>query len=1071
MTDKEVTAALTKETIARVASNKAIEGALTSSDKKNIGKQISMTSMKNQRKELTKLTKGALTTKEAFEGLGSTIVKGLGSALKSVPGQIGIAITVFDLLSSAYSKLKKELGVEKAKNDFEKANSDWKTAKERLDSINERIYELNNQDRLTLTDEKELATLKEENEELEKQVKELKKVNDEEEKRYKKRSKRVTDKYLGEYQDRYVSKGGTSAGLPSSTASLGGTSPYGTTSDSLRRDTEDRVKIDTIEKEIELYQYLNSIQDKSKQQEDALKASKEALTKQAEKYLKYSKDENLTTEDKTRLYQKYLDTLKALDPIQYKITVLQDTLGEGSKEVKQFNSAIKEMTKDGELSQEEISELMGNEGFRGLIDTLAESGIGLQDVIDLFGKLGSEVQNNAMSFDDYISQIKSLEDTYSGLNSVVDEFNNYGALSAETVQKILDNDWAQYLNLANGQLSINTALLDESIEKSKEKALALIDEQEQTQLTALAKSILSEQEATGIDNTSAIVSSERAKGQATQITGNLYMQTAAKASIKNKAEKGEIETTDGKLWCPVNSKGGNIDISTFDFSSRQDEYNKIVTNAAARRNLVNLMGSQRSRSTSSGGGSGRGGSSGGSSSSSKEWWEEQLDKLKEQFQYNEITIEEYINGLNGLLNGVERGTDARRQINEELQKQRLSKVEDDYKRGVISIDEYISKLKELAQAYRAGTDAWNELADKIKSALSDKLQKQQKGYEDAADAAVGIIDDEIEKLEKLKDEQEEYYDKLIEDKKTANEETEKELELARLKEALENSKKEKTKRVFREGLGWQWEADKEAIDEAQKALDDFLNEQEINELEKKKEEAIKNIQDQIDAWDKYKESWESVADDYETQQARITLAQQLGADAEAKILQQRLDVLEQYKNGYLATMKEIENLEKKSLSDIVGTAPQTSGTSGGGASSGGRTYTVQRGDTLSGIGSRYGVSWNSIYEANKGIIGGNPNLIRPGQTLTIPGYAEGGIVDYTGLAMLHGTKNEPEFVLNNTQMKNIISNIVDPRMARRGNGENKVTNYNFGNIELPNVQNARQFLSELKSLVNITKHQ
>ena len=73
--------------------------------------------------------------------------------------------------------------------------------------------------------------------------------------------------------------------------------------------------------------------------------------------------------------------------------------------------------------------------------------------------------------------------------------------------------------------------------------------------------------------------------------------------------------------------------------------------------------------------------------------------------------------------------------------------------------------------------------------------------------------------------------------------------------------------------------------------------------------------------------------------------------------------------------------------------------------------------------------------------------------------------------MLHGTKNEPEFVLNNTQMKNIISNIVDPRMARRGNGENKVTNYNFGNIELPNVQNARQFMSELKSLVNITKHQ
>ena len=33
-----------------------------------------------------------------------------------------------------------------------------------------------------------------------------------------------------------------------------------------------------------------------------------------------------------------------------------------------------------------------------------------------------------------------------------------------------------------------------------------------------------------------------------------------------------------------------------------------------------------------------------------------------------------------------------------------------------------------------------------------------------------------------------------------------------------------------------------------------------------------------------------------------------------------------------------------------------------------------------GDGSRY----NEIYEANKAIIGSNPNVIKPGQTLTIP---------------------------------------------------------------------------------------
>ena len=68
-----------------------------------------------------------------------------------------------------------------------------------------------------------------------------------------------------------------------------------------------------------------------------------------------------------------------------------------------------------------------------------------------------------------------------------------------------------------------------------------------------------------------------------------------------------------------------------------------------------------------------------SSKSEKEWWETALANLKEQFGYNKITIEEYINGLTTLLGQVERGTEAYDQINEELQKQRLTKVEDDYK--------------------------------------------------------------------------------------------------------------------------------------------------------------------------------------------------------------------------------------------------------------------------------------------------------------------------------------------------------------------------------------------------------
>lgn len=66
-------------------------------------------------------------------------------------------------------------------------------------------------------------------------------------------------------------------------------------------------------------------------------------------------------------------------------------------------------------------------------------------------------------------------------------------------------------------------------------------------------------------------------------------------------------------------------------------------------------------------------------------------------------------------------------------------------------------------------------------------------------------------------------------------------------------------------------------------------------------------------------------------------------------------------------------------------APEASASasSGGGSSSGGSTYTVQSGDTLSKIGSHYGVSWQKIFEANRDKLD-DADKIRPGQELRIP---------------------------------------------------------------------------------------
>lgn len=54
-----------------------------------------------------------------------------------------------------------------------------------------------------------------------------------------------------------------------------------------------------------------------------------------------------------------------------------------------------------------------------------------------------------------------------------------------------------------------------------------------------------------------------------------------------------------------------------------------------------------------------------------------------------------------------------------------------------------------------------------------------------------------------------------------------------------------------------------------------------------------------------------------------------------------------------------------------------------------QTYTVVKGDCLWNIAKKFygnGSKYSIIYNANRSVIGGNPNLIYPGQVLTIPAF-------------------------------------------------------------------------------------
>lgn len=80
------------------------------------------------------------------------------------------------------------------------------------------------------------------------------------------------------------------------------------------------------------------------------------------------------------------------------------------------------------------------------------------------------------------------------------------------------------------------------------------------------------------------------------------------------------------------------------------------------------------------------------------------------------------------------------------------------------------------------------------------------------------------------------------------------------------------------------------------------------------------------------------------------------------------------------------NRPKADFSDVQSGSSSTAPTPPGAPAAAARTYTVVKGDSLSKIAQHLlgdAKHWKRIYEANRNIIS-NPDLIHPGQVLTIP---------------------------------------------------------------------------------------
>lgn len=269
--------------------------------------------------------------------------------------------------------------------------------------------------------------------------------------------------------------------------------------------------------------------------------------------------------------------------------------------------------------------------------------------------------------------------------------------------------------------------------------------------------------------------------------------------------------------------------------------------------------------------------------------------------------------------------------------QRLALIQKYYDEGKIKASDYydyLSKHYETQLSYM----------DKVTSYVTTRIDKEIDSYNKQIDQIKEKYQTEIDYLDTVID----YYEKQKKALQDANTQRELQLALQKALYDLEKAQTQRSRKIYADNHGYIYRADGDAIRDAQDNLNKAKLDIQINEIDK----AIKKVQEQQDALKKamdkeveainkiienleaYKEKWSSIAKEYEEKQNEMIAQQMLGADIEKEILAGRLDVLEDFKNKYLAIQQAIKDANANAAQAALNEANKPS-TGGSGSGSGG----------------------------------------------------------------------------------------------------------------------------------------
>lgn len=323
-------------------------------------------------------------------------------------------------------------------------------------------------------------------------------------------------------------------------------------------------------------------------------------------------------------------------------------------------------------------------------------------------------------------------------------------------------------------------------------------------------------------------------------------------------------------------------------------------------------------------------------------WQGVLDKYTEIWN---AAINNYSNDFPTFMNGAKSagssaGKTAGEAFTDSLDKE-LTALDKKMEAGYIDFNDYIqARLGLIEDYYRQGKLS----ADQYYSYLEKHYDKELSYMDKVVNAVTRRIDSEIKDLGQQKDSIADYYNLQIEALQkekslleAANKQRQLQLDLQQSLYALEKANNQRTKLVYKEGVGMVYETDPEAIRSAQDEVADAQYQIRISEIEKsisKLEEARDNatsaIDDMISKLNEYANEWKNIANEYTWAQEDLIAAQVLGAEWETDILNGRLDTLRTFKDEYISIQQAMVDAAHQAAQALANSQDITiSDTSGG----------------------------------------------------------------------------------------------------------------------------------------------